>query len=227
MNRGAFMTQRLFKIALAATAMIAAAPALASTTIANADSGADVASFGRPDSQTYGQVFRAPVSGVLSSFTFWLNGTVEGVSGGVGTWNDADLSYNTGNGSPTNLFLSSPFTASGATSVSPGIGVTAGQLYVAYLTVFGNAGPSGTVSFDRGTPNADLGYFVWNNGTNPVGNSSWNYFSNLGNARFSATFNAQAAVPEPSTWALMILGFGLMGYGLRRRQKVNTTVSYA
>ena len=66
------MTQRLFKIALAATAMIAAAPAMASTTIANTDSGGNVGSFGRPDTQTYGQVFRAPVTGVLSSFTFWL-----------------------------------------------------------------------------------------------------------------------------------------------------------
>lgn len=29
-----------------------------------------------------------------------------------------------------------------------------------------------------------------------------------------------AAVPEPSTWALMILGFGAVGYAMRRRQKV-------
>lgn len=27
------------------------------------------------------------------------------------------------------------------------------------------------------------------------------------------------AVPEPSTWALMILGFGAVGYAMRRRQK--------
>ncbi len=29
-----------------------------------------------------------------------------------------------------------------------------------------------------------------------------------------------AAVPEPSTWALMILGFGAVGAAMRRRQKV-------
>lgn len=28
-----------------------------------------------------------------------------------------------------------------------------------------------------------------------------------------------AAVPEPSTWALMIVGFGAVGYAMRRRQK--------
>ncbi len=221
------MTQRILKIALAASAMIAASPALASTTIANSDSGNDVSSFGRPDSQTYGQVFRAPITGVLSSFTFWMNGSVQGVSGGVGTWNDTDLTWNAGNGSPTNLFLGAPTNASGATTVLPGVNVTAGQLYVAYLTVFGNPGPSGTVSFDLGGANPDLGYFVWNNSVNPAGDSSWDYFFNPGNARFSATFDAQGAVPEPSTWALMILGFGLMGYGLRRRQKVKTSVSYA
>ena len=29
-----------------------------------------------------------------------------------------------------------------------------------------------------------------------------------------------AAVPEPSAWALMIFGFGLVGYTMRRRSKV-------
>jgi hypothetical protein len=30
---------------------------------------------------------------------------------------------------------------------------------------------------------------------------------------------AQGAVPEPATWATMMLGFGAIGYGLRRRQQ--------
>lgn len=36
----------------------------------------------------------------------------------------------------------------------------------------------------------------------------------------------QAAVPEPATWAMMILGFGIIGFGLRRR-KQNVNVNYA
>ena len=36
---------------------------------------------------------------------------------------------------------------------------------------------------------------------------------------------AFAAVPEPTTWALMILGFGVVGAGLRRRQKA--TIAFA
>lgn len=40
-----------------------------------------------------------------------------------------------------------------------------------------------------------------------------------------AVFGAGAAVPEPSTWALLILGFGLIGAAMRRRDA--PTVRYA
>ncbi|WP_332790050.1 PEPxxWA-CTERM sorting domain-containing protein [Sphingomonas sp. GB1N7] len=36
-----------------------------------------------------------------------------------------------------------------------------------------------------------------------------------------------AAVPEPATWGLMLTGFGMVGFGMRRRAKVSTTVTYA
>lgn len=43
--------------------------------------------------------------------------------------------------------------------------------------------------------------------------------SGQGSAGFggNVTFAAAAAVPEPATWAMFILGFGVLGYGLRRR----------
>lgn len=41
-----------------------------------------------------------------------------------------------------------------------------------------------------------------------------------------ATFNL-GAVPEPSTWAMMIMGIGLVGFGMRRRQKVQGKISFA
>lgn len=52
--------------------------------------------------------------------------------------------------------------------------------------------------------------------------------SNL-NASYSGTLNfSAAAVPEPATWALMMAGFGMVGFAMRRRKsKVATSVSYA
>lgn len=38
---------------------------------------------------------------------------------------------------------------------------------------------------------------------------------------------AAAAVPEPTTWTLMVLGFGAMGYTMRRRSRVNTHARFA
>jgi hypothetical protein len=37
-------------------------------------------------------------------------------------------------------------------------------------------------------------------------------------------FQAAAAVPEPATWAMMIMGFGLVGAAMRRR---TATVRFA
>lgn len=37
----------------------------------------------------------------------------------------------------------------------------------------------------------------------------------------------QAAVPEPAAWAMMVAGFGLLGWTVRRRQKVTASVTFA
>jgi len=53
----------------------------------NSPANGSISSFGVPDSQTYGQVFTAPVTGTLTSFTLWLDGGVGQLQGGVGNWN--------------------------------------------------------------------------------------------------------------------------------------------
>jgi len=47
------------------------------------------------------------------------------------------------------------------------------------------------------------------------------------NGSYSGTLSFVAgAIPEPSTWALMILGFGAIGFGMRRK-KQQVKVSYS
>lgn len=36
---------------------------------------------------------------------------------------------------------------------------------------------------------------------------------------------SQTAVPEPGTWAMMLVGFGAAGYSMRRRRKVVTQLA--
>lgn len=43
----------------------------------------------------------------------------------------------------------------------------------------------------------------------------------------SVSFAATPAVPEPATWAMMIIGMGMVGFAMRKRGNVKTTVAYA
>jgi hypothetical protein len=48
------------------------------------------------------------------------------------------------------------------------------------------------------------------------------------NASYSGTLNfSAAAVPEPATWAMMILGMGAVGFAMRRKSNVTTRVAFA
>jgi hypothetical protein len=42
----------------------------------------------------------------------------------------------------------------------------------------------------------------------------------MGDGAFSGTltFAAQSAVPEPATWGMMLLGFGAVGFSVRRKR---------
>lgn len=179
-------------------------------------SGRSICCFGPFDSATYGQVFTAPISGTMTSFTLWLDGGVVSLHGGVGTWNGTS-SHGFGFGSPTNLFTS-PDVASlgaGAYTFTPNINVVAGQRYVAYLSVFGDANAFGSTSMPLSSNDVlGIDYFVWNNISDPVANASWNYFFNTGDVQFAATF-----VPEPGPLMMVLMALVMMaGLGVMRRQ---------
>ena len=50
---------------------------------------------------------------------------------------------------------------------------------------------------------------------------------NSGTITFTYTPGAAAAVPETATWAMMIAGFGMVGFAMRRRSAIKTTVRFA
>ncbi|QMW24730.1 PEP-CTERM sorting domain-containing protein [Sandaracinobacteroides saxicola] len=46
----------------------------------------------------------------------------------------------------------------------------------------------------------------------------WNLTDEAQNANYVLPTSALAYVPEPATWAMMIVGFGLVGSTMRRRR---------
>ena len=56
----------------------------------------------------------------------------------------------------------------------------------------------------------------------------------LGPGRYSLTISdlsggtpPAGAVPEPATWAMMLLGFGCVGFSMRRQRRLRTRLTYA
>lgn len=52
-------------------------------------------------------------------------------------------------------------------------------------------------------------------------------FDILQNKGYAMSTAQIASVPEPASWAMMLAGFGVAGFALRRRQKVVTRISYS
>lgn len=73
---------------------------------------------------------------------------------------------------------------------------------------------------------ANTGVATWGFAASGIKSIQFRSNSQFGVDNFS--FTAAAGVPEPATWAFLILGFGLIGSAIRRRKPaVSTTVSYA
>lgn len=60
-----------------------------------------------------------------------------------------------------------------------------------------------------------------------LGTGAANLTGNTSRSVFGITAVPFGAVPEPSTWAMMLLGFAGIGFGMRRGKVVRTQVSYA
>ena len=53
--------------------------------------------------------------------------------------------------------------------------------------------------------------------------------SSNGNGSYGGqiTFTPSAPIPEPATWAMMLIGFGGLGYTMRRARKTSTRIQFA
>lgn len=187
--------------------------------------------FGRPDTSTYGQTFTAPTDNVLDSFSLFLTpaGSVN-FQAYLYLWDGAKA---TG----TSLFSSNILNSNNGPEFSfstGGISLLSGAQYVAFLTTAGVAGGNGTTTMPTDDYKDTLpgGNFVYYNaGDNfaALTSNNWNKTGGGDDVFFKASFSSSvAAVPEPATWALMLLGFGFVGGAMRsakRKQKVN--VSFA
>ena len=89
----------------------------------------------------------------------------------------------------------------------PSLEYSGSAISVAANTVSGREG-NGTVEF--------FGTFTSLSWTNPV-NENW--------YGFDVGFTSVAAVPEPSTWAMMILGFCGLGFMAHRKRKTGLALT--
>jgi PEP-CTERM motif len=207
----------------AAALSLYAAPAFAvSVTLSNTPTGTSEFSFGNNEdlsSTTYGEVIQAPITGELTSFTLLLSaepseGTYGPILGGVGVWN--------GTGVSSILYTSSAVTAAPTNTFSPDVSVVAGQEYVIFLSTEGlSTTPFFETGSPRGTSTSGLIGFAFNDaffGTG-YGNSTWTIGLTGDNIVTSATFSSTSTIPEPSTWAMMLLGFAGLGFAGYRSRK--------
>ncbi|MGZ3378495.1 MAG: PEPxxWA-CTERM sorting domain-containing protein [Phenylobacterium sp.] len=153
-----------------------------------------------------------------ATFAFWNPLTIGAGQNGIfaATFPDNfDSSDFSGNGGPVGGIQASDPGSNGIGGCSS----TAATLATAGLTAY-CAARTPTVSFDTGAGHfsfsdnghiLDTGFYDFVN-NNVDGNESINW-NDIGGAA-----NRGGTVPEPTTWALMIGGFGIAGAALRRRR---------
>ena len=139
--------------------------------------------------------------------------------------------------------------ASGQATISAGDEGTLTQLMFNIVTGFTGAEFSlnplnvqgGPIQFGVSITTSAGGLF---NFLAPAGNQRFAVLAGVGETLTSVTLSSTAgfgsftqlrvgtgrnvgAVPEPGTWAMMLLGFGGIGYSLRRRRKIGTIAQLA
>jgi hypothetical protein len=179
--------------------------------------------FGSPDTTNYGQVFNINAGGgILADWTFWAN------SGNAGNLNLVVASWDGTQAVGPALYSSSIFSYAGGASALAFTGIDASLeagSYISYITVAGIADPASYLGISGSNSDGGLGggfRFLNSEGIDPLAlNSSWNSYY-IPNMAFSANIVSPVApVPEPETYAMLLVGLGLFGFMARRRENFN------
>lgn len=229
---------------LAAAAMIASGMGTAhAETVSNPNGGSNVGPLcgwpyqgGACQTVFIGESFGAPITGNLTSLQFNLLGgsTLTSVQAFVYALNGPLTSTFTPG---AEIWRSAAVAGtSGTLNFNPtGVTLTAGQNYAAFLGTYYTVG-TGQASVSSCNPFGGGACAVSN--TNPnlgraiIGSARGQNlevleFAQVVNGSQDLTFSATiSAVPEPATWGMMIVGFGLTGTALRRKRKVSTRVRF-
>jgi hypothetical protein len=211
------MKNKLTLAAIAISSMLGTVPAMAATVIP----ASDAASSSYP---SYGAGF-AIDQGPGSATTDWAAGST-----GNGSYLDIDLG--------AQYFLTSALVTDRVTSGGVNGAFVGGltdfttSFSLSYYADSTFSGPAlATYDFSKSAPSS------------PSLPSDFNYTAALGGSKVQyvrytvltangvnpglSNISFAGSVPEASTWAMMLVGFGLVGGGLRYRQRKTATVAYA
>lgn len=100
------------------------------------------------------------------------------------------------------------------TALIDGISTT---IYSSPITSFTSLSSLGTINFAGGNVSS-----ITLASKSFVGNA----FHSFDGESFTLSGDVNAAVPEPSTWALMLAGFAAIGFAMRRRPKQSVSVKF-
>lgn len=228
---------RRCRLGLLVALTFAFAPAASAQTTIGAPGGGEVRSFGKPDTQTYGQTITALND--LLSFSFWL-----GRESPISLTSPVDLHFQAyvyawdaalKRASGAQLFASAVnhhHTDVNGSFIrfdfnTGNLALTPGNVYVLFVSSSGLAG-NGRIFMESNIADAYLGgdFFFMNNGENQGDWTSVSWagpqFGSTTDLRFEATF-----VPEPATWLLLATGLLAMGIVARnrRREGIDTHVA--
>lgn len=222
-------------LSCAALALIAAPSAASATVLFDDTAGANVAPGYTPnyESPSYSgyspaQEFTATGTGAVGSFTFQfysVSANPDPLTVSLWTTNSTNTAFDTQIGSWTfnSQVAANPYTET--VNVTGGPTLTSGVLYGIELST------SSTTTATDWLSNSNVTvaqYSVCNvafyctdpNGQTPTANST--YFTGTaanGPQALFAINGVAGGVPEPSTWTMMLLGFGGLGVAMRSRHK--------